>query len=80
MGVGSMELEAVKVAVKEALQEELNEFYIDREEHYKQHKFIEEMINYTEQCKGVFLKTIVTTIVGGAIALMIVGFAVKYGK
>jgi hypothetical protein len=75
-----MELEAVKVAVKEALQEELKEFYIDRETHYRQHKFIEEMISYTEQCKGVVLKTVMTTIVGGAITLMIIGFAMKYGK
>lgn len=75
-----MELEAIKIAVKEAMQEEIEDFYIDREVHYKQHKFIEEMINYTEQCKGVVLKTIVTTIVGGAITLMIIGFAMKYGK
>lgn len=75
-----MELEAVKVAVKEALQEELKDFYIDRETHYEQHKFIEEMMRYTEQCKGVVLKTIVTTIMGGAIALMIIGFALKHGK
>lgn len=75
-----MEAEEIKKAVKDALREEMKDFYIDRETHYKQHEFIGSMMDFVDQCKGVVLKTVVTIIIGGAIGLMILGFAIKHGK
>jgi archaellum component FlaD/FlaE len=72
-----MEREAIKEAVKEAFQEELKAFYIDRETHYKQHEWLASMITYCEQCKSVVLKTIVTAIIAGTLGLLWLGFSIK---
>jgi hypothetical protein len=74
-----MEREAIKEAVKEAFQEELKAFYIDRETHYKQHEFLGDLMKYAETCKSAFLRTVITIVVGGAIGLMCIGFYIKNG-
>lgn len=68
--------DAVKAAVKQALREELNAFYVDRETHYQHHIFLKGMIAWSEQCKSIALKTIVSGLVGGLIALIIIGFSI----
>lgn len=72
-----MERETIKEAVKEAFQEELKAFYIDRETHYKQHEWLGEMMKYTDQCKSYALKIILTIIITGALGLMFVGFSIR---
>lgn len=74
-----MEKDAIKAAVKEAFQEELKDFYIDRETHYKQHEWLGEMMKYSETCKSVILKTILTALIGGLLGLLYLGFCLKKG-
>lgn len=71
--------EAIKEAVREAFQDELKEFYVDRETHYNHHKFIGEWINWVDQCKPTVLKAVVGFLVLTAIGLMTVGFIFKIG-
>jgi hypothetical protein len=71
--------ETIKEAVREAFQEELKAFYIDRETHYQHHQFLGGIIKWCEQCKSIVLKTIVTAVVGGVIALLVIGYSIKHG-
>jgi hypothetical protein len=75
-----MELEIIKQAVKEAFQEEMKAFYIDRETHYKQHEWLGEMIKYCEQCKSIIMKIILTLLIGAIFGLMWIGFIFKISK
>ncbi len=70
--------EMIKGAVRDAFKEELAVFYIDREAHYKQHQWLGEMIKYTDACKSIVLKAVLTIIVGGALSLMIIGFSFRW--
>lgn len=72
-----MERDAIKEAVKEAFQEELKAFYIDRETHYKQHEWLGEMMKYADTCKSVILRAVLTVLVAGALGLMFLGFTIK---
>jgi hypothetical protein len=74
-----MERESIKEAVKEALYEELKSFYIDRETHYKQHEWLASMMIYSETCKNVVLKTLITLVISGLAGLMYLGFCIKQG-
>lgn len=67
----------IKDAVREALHEEVQAFYIDRESHYLQHKWLQDLITYCDNAKSVVGKTIVSIIVSGAIALMVAGFVLR---
>ncbi len=71
-------IEIIKDAVKEAFKEELKQFYVDRETHYQHHQFITEWINWTQQCKSIALKTILTFFMAAALGLMTLGFYFKY--
>ena len=71
--------DAIKEAVREAFQDELKAFYIDREIHYNHHKFIGDWIQWVEQCKSTAMKAVVGFFVFAAIGLMIAGFAFKVG-
>ncbi len=75
-----MERDDIKAAVKEAFQEELRAFYIDRETHYKQHEFLGNMMDYAETCKNTALKIVITALVSGLLGLMYLGFCLKQGK
>ncbi len=75
-----MEREAIKEAVKEALGEELKSFYVDRETHYNHHEFLKGWIEWTQQCKSVAVRTLVTLFIGSAFGLMALGFWMKQGK
>lgn len=69
----------IKEAVKEALKEELGQFYIQREEHYQHHLFIAQMIKWSENIKFKILGVIIKAIVIGIIALIVGGF-IFWGK
>lgn len=74
-----MEKEEIKAAVREAFQDELKDFYIDRKTHYEQHEFIGGMMKYAETCKSVVLKAVLTILIGGALGLMWLGFTIRHG-
>lgn len=78
--IGVVVSKAVTEGVKAALEGELKPFYIDRKEHYEQHQFLSELMKWTEQCKSIVLKTVVSTVVLIVIGLMAAGFALKQIK
>ena len=68
----------VEAGVKAALEDKLKPFYIDRERHWEQHKFLGEWMDWTKQCKSVVLKAVLGTVAVAAIGLMAIGFIVKH--
>jgi len=69
----------MKALVKEAMDDKLRDFWVDREEHYQHHKFIAEFIQWLETCKSTITKTVVRGIVLTIIGLIILGF-IFWGK
>ena len=59
--------------------DEIKTYYIDRQEHFKQHQFISELMKYSEQCKSIVLKTVLGALVAGLLTLIYVGFSIKHG-
>ncbi len=59
--------------------DEIKTYYIDRQEHFKQHQFLSEFIKYSEQCKSIVLKVILSAFIAGVLGLMYLGFAIKHG-
>ena len=82
-----MDQEAIEKAIKDgvaagvqaALEDKLRPYYIDREKHWEQHRFLGEWMEWTRQCKSIILKAVLGTIAVAALALMAVGFAMRYG-
>jgi len=72
-----MDESTVKAAVKEAFKEEMSAFYVEREQHYQDHQFIKELREWCVQTKSTVLKTVVKVVVGGALALLFLGFIFK---
>ena len=68
--------EMIKAALAEALEE--SDFYIDRETHYKQHQWISDLIKWTDSIKSSAIRTVVQAVVLGFLALLVLGFAMKY--
>ena len=52
----------VKNAVKEAMREEMQAFYIDRETHYLDHVFLKNVREIIDGCQSAFVKTIVSAV------------------
>ncbi len=59
--------------------DEIKTYYIDRQEHFRQHQFLSEFIKYSEQCKSIVLKSVLTALIAGILGLMYLGFALKNG-
>jgi len=71
--------EELKVALKEALIEELQPFHIDRERHYKDHQFLESLQAWVGNIGSATIKTIITTVVTSVFVLLLFGF-IFWGK
>jgi len=69
----------VEAGVKAALEDKLKPFYIDRETHFIQHEFLKEWMDWTQQCKSIVLKAILSTLALAALGLMAIGFMMKTG-
>jgi len=72
--------EDIKKAVAEAMQEQMKDFYIDREKHYQHHEFIDDLIKWSNGWKSTCMKAIANLIILGAISLIIMGFIAWGGK
>ena len=59
--------------------DEIKTYYIDRQEHFRQHEWLAEMIRYSEQCKSIVLKTVLGAFLIGVLGLTYLGFAIKHG-
>lgn len=69
----------IRRAVEDAMKEQMKNFYIEREKHYKHHEFIDEWMEWTKETKSTCIKALMTIVIGGLVALLAVGFAVKVG-
>lgn len=69
----------VEAGVKAALEDKLRPFYIDRETHFIQHKFLGDWMAWTQQCKSIVLKAVLSTLALAALGLMVFGFIMKHG-
>lgn len=67
------DLEAVKNAMREVMQEEMKAFYIDREEHYQHHQFLKGLKKGVEGCQSIVGKISLVTLIGGLVTVIILG-------
>lgn len=66
--------EELKTIIKEAIDEKLNEFWIDREEHYKQHQFLSSLMKWSETCSNTIVRTCIKCFVSALLILTVAGF------
>lgn len=64
---------AVSEAVTSAMSAQMKDFYIEREEHYKDHQFIQDLRKLCDSCKGTAVAVVVKGIVGACLFLMMAG-------
>jgi hypothetical protein len=69
-----MEVEELKQAIRDVLDEKSKGFWIDRETHYKHHEWLACVITWSDRCKSTVLQTVVRCVVYGLIGLLIFGF------
>jgi hypothetical protein len=66
--------EKVKAGIKGTIDSEIKPFYVGREVHFLQHKFIESLMGWMDKTQSIILKTVVTVIVAGILGLVVLGF------
>lgn len=66
----------IKIAVKDAIDERMSEFFVDREVHYKHHEFVGRMISWTDNISSALVSSIVKAVVGIILILLGLGVAV----
>ena len=67
------ELDTIKTAVRDVMQEEMKAFYIDREEHYQHHQFIKGLKTSIEGCQSLVGRITLITIIGGIATVLVLG-------
>ena len=67
------DLDTIKSAIKEAMKEEMQAFYIDREEHYQHHQFIKGLKTGIEGCQSLVGRITLITIIGGVATVLVLG-------
>lgn len=67
------ELDIIKTAVRDVMQEEMKAFYIDREEHYQHHQFIKGLKTGIEGCQSLVGRITLITIIGGIATVIVLG-------
>ena len=67
------DLDTIKSAVKEAMKEEMQAFYIDREEHYQHHQFIKGLKTGIEGSQSLVGRITLITIIGGVATVLVLG-------
>lgn len=67
------ELETIKTAVRDVMQEEMKAFYIDREEHYQHHQFIKGLKTGVDSCQSLIGRVSLITVIGGVAVVLILG-------
>lgn len=70
---------SIKASVKDAIQEELGEYKVPKEDHYIQHLWIQKLMEFSDGFKNEVMKTIVKAVVVAILALVVIGFGMKGG-
>jgi len=71
---------AIKASVVEAMQEQMKDFYVEREKHYQHHQFIDGLMEYSRCWKSTCMKAIAHAVIGAIIALVVWGYIAWGGK
>ena len=74
-----MELDQIKAAVKEVMDDRMKEFYIDRETHYQDHQFLKGLREWTDGIKSTTWRTVIGLFVTALIGFLVLGF-IMWGK
>lgn len=67
------ELDIIKTAVRDVMQEEMKAFFIDREEHYQHYQFIKGLKTGIEGCQSLVGRITLITIIGGIATVLVLG-------
>jgi len=67
---------AASAAVTTQIQAELGQYKVPKEQHYQDHIWLSDLRNWTDSIKNSAIKTVVSSIVGGCIFLLILGFLI----
>lgn len=70
------EITDLKTLVKEAINEEVHEFWVERETHYKHHEFIESWIKWTDRVSNAAVQTLIKSVIIFFLGLLAIGFAI----
>lgn len=71
--------EEIKCAVREAIKDEMNVFYVEREQHYQDHEFLKGLREFRDSIKSTSLKTILSLVITALAGLLVFGF-IMWGK
>lgn len=77
MALSKEDLTAIAETIKSSIKDEVKEFYVDRETHYKHHEFVGGLIEALNNIKNSATRTITTVIVLGLLGLIALGFWMK---
>ncbi len=66
-------LEEMKAAMREVMQDEMKDFYIDRKTHFQHHEFLTGLKSGIEGCQSVIGKVSIAALIGGLITVIVMG-------
>lgn len=70
------ELEKVTEAITAAVEKELGQYKVPKEQHYQDHLWIASMREYQELFRNSAIRTIVGIVISGIIGIFLIGFFV----
>lgn len=66
--------QAITTGISEAIDTKTKEFYVNREQHYKHHQFIEEFIELMKTSRRTATRVVIVAMVSGVLGLIVMGF------
>lgn len=74
-----MNKDEIKQIIEDAIEEKMQQYWVDREKHYQQHDFIDRLMSWADTISNSFLRAIATAITLAIIGLIVLGF-ILWGK
>lgn len=70
--------EELKNIIDESLDNKFKQYWVDRELHYKHHEFIDKWMKWTDDATKTIWNSILKAVILGILALIALGFFVKF--
>lgn len=70
------EIDKVASAVCNKLQQQRQQWWVEPETHYNQHKQLAELLTEYKEAKNIFWKTFIGFLITGSLVIMAIGFSV----
>lgn len=64
----------IKQVIEDAIEEKMQQYWVDRETHYRQHDFIDRLMSWSDTISNSFLRAIATALTMAIIGLILLGF------